>query len=367
MHKEDRNRPDLIPVRLSWKQWLIVLPVWLAFLGFGPRLWERCETFEPGKDYRIAAGLRDDYALFSRWSRIAAREYPALVIGDSAIWGRYVDREDTLPAQLNRRLEEPYFANFGVDGLHNVAVVGLLRHYGGAVRNKRVLLQFNPLWMQSKRQDLTGDKEFPVNHPRLLPQFDRTLKCYRAGVEERLSVWAERSFPFSSLMNHIVLNYYENLGLQHWMARHPYRCPVEAIDWHIPTDPARDGRADDTTSNWEQRDLRRQNWRWVALEQSRQWAAFKEILSLLESRGNRVFVLVGPFNPYIMEKESLGRYRALRSQIEAWLRASHPDYHVALDLRTEEYGDASHPLAPGYRRVAQALCEDKRFQAWLKE
>ena len=78
-----------------------------------------------------------------------------------------------------------------VDGLHYVAMENLLKHYGGGIRNKRVYLYFNPLWMNSRLYDLSDSKEFGINHPRLLPQFDWNMPSYNAPLAKRMSATLE--------------------------------------------------------------------------------------------------------------------------------------------------------------------------------
>lgn len=362
------SSPLGIAVRLSPADCLTVGVLFAGLLALGPRLWDKVERFEPGENYRISANLRDDYYLFERWCRVAAARYPGVVVGDSTVWGRYTDRDSTWSAQLNQHLEKPYFANLGIDGLHNVVLVELLRHHGGAIRNRRVVLQLNPLWMTSERFDLSGAEEATsINHPRLLPQLDPTLKCYRAPLEERLKNWTERRLPYLGVVTHVSLCYLGAKSLPEWMTANPRVCPVLAIDMKIPVKAETDGQEDDTTSHWVQRNMSRQDWPWVPLDRSRQWAAFREQLDILKGRGNKVFVVVGPFNPYIMTEPCLERYRALCASIAEWLEHHHPAFHIAPDLPSEQYGDSSHPLGPGYAVAAGRLCKDKRFLAWLED
>ena len=103
-----------------------------------------------------------------------------------------------------------------------------------------------------------------------------------------------------------------------------------------------------------------------ALDAARQGAAFREAVGLLAARGNRVFVVVGPFNPHMLKPKSLERYREVQGEIAAWLEANHPDYHMAPELPSEAYGDSSHPLGEGYRRAAQSLYNDARFRRWVE-
>ena len=150
------------------------------------------------------------------------------------------------------------------------------------------------------------------------------------------------------------------------MVKHPYECPFAQVTWNVPTDASEDGETEDATSSWDQRKpTPPQAWPWVDAAGSRQWEAFQESLRILKSRGNRVFVLVGPFNPYVMQESSRTRYLEVRGQMETWLRANHADFLVAPDLPSREYGDSCHPLKEGYRMVAEALVGDRRFQRWL--
>ena len=68
-------------IRLPGCQWLLVaLLVAGVFLAL-PGLWETIEEFEPGPDYRIPHLLSEDYWLYERWARRAARETLALYPG----------------------------------------------------------------------------------------------------------------------------------------------------------------------------------------------------------------------------------------------------------------------------------------------
>jgi hypothetical protein len=152
-------------IRLSWKNWVIVLVILVLILYLLPKIWQGLEKFEPSTDYRLPYILSDDYWMFTRWSKYACSEYPFVVVGDSVVWGQYVPMDGTLSHYLNERAGEDVFANLGVDGTHPAAIMGLLKHYGGAISDRGVILHLNPLWMSSERHDLSGDKEFRLNHP----------------------------------------------------------------------------------------------------------------------------------------------------------------------------------------------------------
>ena len=63
-----------------------------------------------------------------------------------------------------------------------------------------------------------------------------------------------------------------------------------------------------------------QEYPWVDPDTSLQWAAFQRMVRILQQRGNRVFVLVGPFNEHMLTPASLQRYRQVKAAIAAWLQ-----------------------------------------------
>ncbi len=72
-----------------------------------------------------------------------------ILMGDSVLWGHYVDSDETLSHCLNGESAEGRFANLGIDGIHPVALSGLVEQYAGAIRNKRVIVNCNLLWISS--------------------------------------------------------------------------------------------------------------------------------------------------------------------------------------------------------------------------
>jgi len=107
--------------------------------------------------------------------------------------------------------------------------------------------------------------------------------------------------------------------------------------------------------------MKKQDFPWVQVEESFQWASFKEAIRTLRSRNNDVFVTPGPFNPYILTEESLARYNHMKGQMEAWLEKEGIDYKSLPNLPSEYYADASHPLKEGYARIAEQLFETESF------
>ncbi len=179
-------------VRLSLREWAAVGLCALVFVLAAPKLWERYEALQPGPDYRMPYDLSSDYWLYDRYTRAAAQTHEFLVIGDSVVWGQYVTREQTLTHYLNELAGRRRFANLGLDGAHPIALTGLIEHHASGIRNKPVLLQFNPLWLSSPRHDLSSDEESQFNHPKLVPQFVPWLAPYKDAISPRIGVVVER-------------------------------------------------------------------------------------------------------------------------------------------------------------------------------
>jgi len=341
---------------------VIVLVILVLIFYLLPKVWQGLEKFDPSTDYRLPYLLSDDYWMFTRWSKNACSEYPFVVVGDSVVWGQYVSMDGTLSHYLNEGAGEDVFANLGVDGTHPAAIMGLMKHYGGAITNKGVILHLNPLWMSSKRHDLSGDKEFRLNHPRLVPQFIPNLASYNPTFAQGVGVAIERKMSFFSWTRHIRANYFENMDMGSWTVENPYRNPLKAITLKIPVP---ENQPKSRAVSWTERGGQKQNFPWVQTEESFQWSSFKEAVKILKARNNNVFVVLGPFNPYILTDESLDRYNKMKSEMEKWLAGEGVSYKSASNLPSEYYADASHPLKEGYARIAEELFMTESFQKWM--
>ena len=346
-------------VRLSGYEWIFVGIVTLALFCFGPTLWERLEKFEPAPDYRLPYELGNDYWLYSRYCRWATSKYKTLVIGDSVIWGHFVSKYDTLPDYLNRIAGREQFANLGVDGIHPVALAGLLKYYGHDISNKKVVLHFNPLWMSSRKHDLQTEKEFRFNHPRLVPQFIPNIPCYKDPYSRRISALVERYVPFLSWTSHLNITYFESMDLPRWTMEHPYENPADAVTFELP---AFANNSRNEHISWTEKGTSKTDFQWVELETSLQWNFFQWSVKLLKERGNSVFVLVGPFNEHMLKGQSIEIYRKMKSKIEDWLQQSNIAYYMPATLASEWYVDASHPMSEGYAMLAKQLFENESFR-----
>ncbi len=345
-------------VRLTGYEWFIVAVVISALFYFVPKLWKHIEKFEPGSDYRLPYKLSDDYWLYSRYCRWACSEEKTLVIGDSVIWGHYVSENNTLSGHLNKIAGRDMFVNMGVDGIHPVALAGLLKYYSRDISDKDIILHFNPLWMSSEKHDLQIEKEFNFNHPKLVPQFIPNIPCYKVSSSVRIKSVIERYISFFSWTSHLKRAYFENLDLPRWTLEHPYENPLKNITLQLPTSDNYNGNEN---IPWYEKGVTKQDIQWVAIENSLQWRFFKHSVQFLRKRGNRVFVLVGPFNEHILKGRSIDIYRQMKKKIEAWLKQNNIPCYMPEALPSSMYRDASHPLSEGYAELARQLSENESF------
>jgi hypothetical protein len=345
-------------VRLSGVEWVVVVICFSALVFFGPRLWERLERLEPGPDYRLPYELGNDYWLYNRYCRWACAHYETLVIGDSVIWGHYVLKDNTLSHYLNEAAGSNQFANLGVDGIHPAALAGLVKYYGRDITDKNVVLHLNPLWMSSRKHDLQTDKEFHFDHPKLVPQFTPKIACYKESYSNRLSIVIERYVPFLSWTSHLRKAYFDSMDLATWTIEHPYEDPLGAITLEL-RGPQDEGQGEHIS--WVEKGIAKQDLQWVELETSWQWRFFRGTVELLKARGNRVFVVVGPFNEHMLKGKSIEIYERMKSKIERWLLQNDVPYYVPSALPSDLYCDASHPLSEGYAMLARQLFKNQAF------
>jgi hypothetical protein len=346
-------------IRLSGSQCLIALLLVMLMAWALPRVWTRVERFAPDADYRLPYQLSHDYWLFARYSQRAAQQHEVLILGDSVVWGHYVSPAGSLSHHLNLLTGTQRFANMGIDGIHPVALAGLVKYYGRAISNKKVILCFNPLWMTSKKHDLQTEKEFSFNHPHLVPQFAPKIACYANSFSNRVGIALERESQFLSWVTHLKTAYFENSDLLSWTLEHPYTSPVCVLK----QDLARPQTQDQSVPPWSSRGVRKQAFPWVDIESSLQWRFFRQTVEILQERGNQVFVLFGPFNEHMMQDQSLATYQKLQEAAKTWLRSNDVAYYVPAALPSEYYADASHPLSAGYRLLASDLLENESFEA----
>jgi hypothetical protein len=344
-------------IRLNGRDWLCVGLFALVLLTL-PEIWKRHEDFTLEPDYRLPHDLSNDYWLFARYANLAADKYDTFLFGDSVVWGEYVTRQQTLSHYLNEYLGQERCANLGLDGAHPLALEGLIQNYAADIAGKNVILQCNPLWLTSAKSDLQDEKATEFNHPRLVPQFIASVPAYKAEVSPRIGVLVEQRLGLNSWANHLQQAYYQQHDIPSWTLAHPYENPLAPLTLHLP--PADNGLRH-VPQPWFKGGFTKQDFPWVELDTSLQWQAFQRAIEMLQQRGNRVFVLVGPFNEHMLIPESLQRYQEIKAGIAAWLQQHGIPHAVPAALPSAEFGDASHPLAEGYKRLAAQMVEQSVF------
>ncbi|HEV2393394.1 MAG TPA: hypothetical protein VG146_13660 [Verrucomicrobiae bacterium] len=367
-------------VRLNRRQWVFTLLITGLFVLLTPRVWERIERFETGPDYRITYQLSKDYWLYSRWLRHAAQPAKIVVLGDSVVWGEYVLPNGTLSHFLNvTTVETNRFVNGGLNGLFPLAQEGLIDHYAASLRNRKVVLHCNVLWMTSPKADLSAGKEQQFNHSRLVPQFYPRIPCYRADANERLSAVLQRHVEFLSWVGHLQDAYFGQKSILDWTLEddgaypphypHCWKNPLTQITFRVPSAPAHDPqRGPDSPRHkpWSSEGRGTTSFEWVGLDRSLQWRAFQRVVARLRARGNDVLVVLGPFNEHMVAEDNLEPYREIRAGIAAWLRQEGTPVVIPEVLPSALYADASHPLTAGYELLAKRLLANATFQNWLE-
>lgn len=364
--------------RLNHRQWLVALVLVALVVLVTPRLWRHLERFDTGTDYRIPYQLSNDYWLFDWRLQQAAAAKPVVVLGDSVVWGEFVKADGTLTHFLNQQAGQPErYINAGVNGLYPLALEGLVRHYGGALRNGKVIVVCNLLWLSSPKADMQDDKEQDLNHAALLPQFFSNIPAYQVDASARLSAALGQRVGFFGWANHLRCVCFNQQSLTRWtldedpnQAQHypnAYKNPLAQVALTVPS-----GHADDATRGpgserhqpWPAGGTRKAGFDWVSLDSSLQWAALQRTVGLLRARGNDVLVVVAPFNESMMNDAGVADYRKLRSGISSWLDAQHVPQVVPDPLPGELYADASHPLTAGYELLAKRIYQEDGFKAF---
>jgi len=255
----------------------------------------------------------------------------------------------------------------------------LIDHYGKSLRHRKVIVHCNVLWMTSPKADLSTDKEERFNHADLVPQFSPRIPCYKADANARLSAVVERNVRFLEWINHLQNAYFDQKSILNWTLaddgsdppRYPnaWKNPFAQITFTVPPEPAVDperGPKSPRHKPWSTTGEGSTRFEWVPLDRSLQWAAFQRLVKLLQSRGNDVLVVVGPFNEHIMAEENRPAFRSIRDGIADWLATNHVTYVKPETLPSSLYADASHPLTEGYQLLAKRLYSDAAFQKWMQ-
>lgn len=367
----DDTSCDESPLRLNAREWCATILIALFIAGSASSIWKRVEPLDTSADFRVPFTWSDDYWTYQRHVEHSLRMEKILVLGDSVVWGEYVTPDNSLHAALNSasqsasqsaRGDRIVFANGGVNGLHPLAMQGLLRNYASAIRDRKVILHCNLLWTSSVERDLQVDEEVSFNHPDLLPQFSSQILSYRASAEHRLSISLQNRLPYRALSRHFRVTNFEFQDMPSWSIEHPYESPWKQLRFE-PTSPKNQPHSPPVV--WSEKIRRAVDMRWIDLAGSNQWSAFRECVDLLRSRNNDVFVIVGPLNEHCLTQESRERYRNNVDFVSSWLTENRVRYVAPETLLSDQYGDASHPLSSGYASLAEKIATSAAFAKWL--
>ena len=324
----------------------------LVFVLF-PQCYRSWEKITLPEDFRLPYINRDNYYLYSRCAEQAAAASDYLLIGDSAIWGMYASNTETLSAQLNRMQKKVRFSNLAIDGLHPVAMKTLMENFGSSIRDRKVLIYFNPLWVNSAKYDLSSSEKFTVNHPELLPQFGK-IESYEAALDKKIKILLDRELLFFSQLRHIRNYFYNNSDFKSHLAKTGGINPFSVVRREIsPEEKDHHG----SKENYLTRRIPVQHWEWVQLTGSRQWCALTDTAKLLKSRGNDVTIMIGGINPGLLDEQTLSGLRKLRTEAAKLLSQENIHSITLPELDAALYADASHPLGDGYALLASDLLQ----------
>jgi hypothetical protein len=165
-------------------------------------------------------------------------------------------------------------------------------------------------------------------------------------------------------VNHLRVAYFDNQDIQNWSLEHPYKSPFGEITLALPQPSPTPRHA---AVSWSERGVQTREFPWVELDSSLQWRAFRRTTEFVRRKGGRPFVIVGPLNEHMLAASSRKRYGELKQETIARMQEAEIPCYAPPLLPSDLYGDASHPLAAGYARLAEQLHADESFQRWLGE
>ena len=344
---------------LSPGEWRFVAVLVLALFVLLPLFWRWWRPVEFGESDRIPYALHDDAWQFGRVVEDIASRPGIVVFGDSVIWGEFVRPDETLPARLRETLQQDVW-NLGVNGAHPLALEGLLREEAGPIRDRSVILHLNLLWLSSPESDLSTREPVSVQHADWVPQMDPGLSAYEASLHDRIARALDARVATWSLAAHVRAACFDGQDLPRWSIEHPKDSLLDALTAPPPEMSTAARRVGHRRSP-----ERSVEYAWVPLERSVQWAAFGRIVELLRNRRCDVSVLIGPFNQHVLTDESRRVFEKLRDDAQRQLTALGLRTFAPPVLDAALYGDASHPLAAGYRELASWLGAHPGSREWL--
>jgi hypothetical protein len=169
-----------------------------------------------------------------------------------------------------------------------------------------------------------------------------------------------RTIPFFGWAEHVRTAYFGGATIPVWTLAHPYEDPLQAVTLRLPS-AAEPPSPRPVARPWREQKIAQFGPHWVDLESSFQWHSFQRTVAILRRRGNRLFVVVGPFNEHMLKPPSRTAYQARIAKVADWLRTQGIEHAVPAVLPSDDYADASHPLRDGYALLARQLAENRAF------
>lgn len=370
--------------RLSFRGWLVACAIIAALWIFVPGIVVPNLNLQEDPQFRVPYSLSEDYSLFRNYAS-QVRETPdsealdLVMLGDSVIWGEYVAKENSWPAELtqiwnasvngsgNERAIRIW--NFGLNGAHPTALRGLIRLHGDWGRSTPMIIHFNPLWMTSPERDLSTDKPAPFNHPALAPQFSERPKVYKEELGERLRVAVGQRAGFLLWAQGMRIRHLDGYDWSGWAMENPRSTPLDAEFVQKSDDLWKDDgiREGVEAISWEARRIPKQSFSWVDPADSYQWAQFQRLMDELREQGRKFLVVLGPLNTWVMKDTELPIYQNLLDQVESVLKEKSIPCWRPDPVTSEFYADTSHPIAKGYAELAEQSLSSEVWKNWITE
>ena len=150
------------------------------------------------------------------------------------------------------------------------------------------------------------------------------------------------------------------------MMETPLQTPFSAITFQAaPVMQKAPGRG----LSWEEKGGKTLNYEWLSPSESVQWECFQEAIRELRRRNANVFVLLGPYNPYILAPDSRERLQALIAETKEWFAENRLPYFELGQkvLPSDSFADeCGHLLQKGHVAVADSLLRSEDFRKWLE-
>ena len=350
---------------LSLKEWIITIVLFAVISATIYYGWNSWESYTPGPDYRETcwAEKQSDYWAYNRWIKYAREHYKVLLLGDSVIWGQEARNDQTISHYINEFYGQDIVANAGNDGLFMAGINGLVNNYGENLDNTNILLQLNPLWLSSLQRDLRGTKKSNYHHPRLIPQLSTRITYYH-DLNTRLGYIFERYFRLFPFVRHLMANYYDNKSISNWMIDNPYSSPFAAITFKAAPVMA---EAQGKQTSWQEKGIKLSDAPFVLPSESVQWKCYTDAIKKLKEKNSQVFVLIGPYNNYMLTEESQLRLFSTINILKKNLDELGVPYFDSFEIKlpSETFADTCHLLVEGHKILAKELVGDEKFRSWL--